>query len=148
MLVEDAMSTDIVSCEASATLQDAVESMLQERVGSVILTDDGTPAGIVTETDCLHAGYVTDRPFSEIPVRKVMSAPLVTIAPSKTIRMAVKRMDDRGVKKLVVVSDLDVVGVITASDLIRQYSEFKSEIHDLEYPHKSRAKRETGFDFD
>lgn len=148
MLVEDMMSTDVVACKASVMLRHAVHLMLRERVGSVIVTDDGEPAGIVTETDILHAGYVTNGPFSDIPVRKVMSSPLVTISPSKTIRRAVEQMEEHGVKKLVVVEELEIVGILTASDISRHYSEIKSEIHKIEQPRKNRAAEDARFDLD
>ena len=132
MLVEDLMSTDVVTCDASGTLRETVRPMLRERVGSVIVTESGDPAGIVTETDVLQAGYATDAPLSEIPVRKVMSSPLVTVSPSKTVRGAIEQMEGRGVKKLVVVEELEVVGILTATDLTRHYSEIRSEIHSIE----------------
>lgn len=74
MLVEDVMETDLVTCDAGETLRDAVRRMLDRHVGSVIVTVDGDPAGILTETDALAAGYVADRRFGEIPVREVASA--------------------------------------------------------------------------
>ena len=146
MLVEDMMSADVVACDVSVMLRRVVQLMLRERVGSVLVTTDGGPAGIVTETDVLHAGYATNDSFSEIPVRKVMSSPIVTISPSKPIRRAMERMKEHGVKKLVVVEDLEVVGVLTASDLTRHYSEIKSEIHKIERPHKNLTAEDTRFD--
>ena len=86
MLVEEVMTTHLVTCDADATVRDATESMLRNRIGSVVVTDGGTPAGILTESDVLHAGYVTDDPLSAIPVREAASAPLVTVRPDATLR--------------------------------------------------------------
>lgn len=62
MLVQELMTTDVVTCDADATLRQAVGLLLEHGVGSVILTsDEGNPTGIITETDALRAGYETDR---------------------------------------------------------------------------------------
>jgi len=139
MLVSEVMTADLVTCPVEASLRDAVERMLRRGVGSVIVSDDGRPAGILTETDVLHAGYVAQRPFDEIPVRKVMSGSLVTIAPEKTLRRATQRMHAEGVKKLVVVEDFTPVGIVTTQDVIESYHDLKSEIHDLLRPEYSRS---------
>lgn len=131
MLVEEAMSTDLVTCEVDASLRDAVGEMLRNRVGSTIVREGGQPTGIVTETDVLHAGYVTDAPFSEIPVRDVMSSSLVTISKEKTLRRATEQMRDEGVKKLVVVEDMDLVGIVTSQDVVRNYGAIKSELRSV-----------------
>lgn len=128
MFVSEVMSTDLVSCPVGASLQDGVERMVENRVGSVVITDEGAPVGIVTETDALHAGHATERAFTEIPIRKVASHPLVTIAPDKGLRQATRRMENKGVKKLVVVEDLDVVGILTTQDIVDNYHDLKAEI--------------------
>ena len=148
MLVEDVMSTDLVTCSVAAPLQKGVERMLENRVGSVIVRHEETPVGIVTETDVLHAGYVTQRPFTEIPVRKVMSNPLHTIQPRKTLRLATQRMRQENVKKLVVTTDLQPVGVVTAQDVIENYNDIKAEIHDLAHSGHTRTLNASAFDLD
>lgn len=151
MLVEDIMATDLVSCAVDQSLQVGVERMLGNRVGSVIVHEEWTPVGIVTETDVLHAGCVTERPFSEIPVRKAMSSPLITISPEKTLRRATQRMHEEEVKKLVVVDDeMDLAGIVTTQDIIDNYHDLKSEITDLVRPHHTRTfdSREVDLELD
>lgn len=132
MLVEDIMSTDLVTCPVEESLQAGVERMLKRGVGSVIVVSDETPVGIVTETDSLHAGAVTERPFTEIPIRKVMSRPLITVQPDKTLRAATRRMNEESVKKLVVVEDMieerKLEGILTTQDIVENYHQLKSEI--------------------
>ena len=114
----------------------------------MIVTDDDTPAGIVTETDLVQAGYVTDRPFSEIPARKVMSSPLATIDPEKTLRRATERMQEEGIKKLPVVDDMELVGILTIQDVIHNYSDLKSEIYEIAQPRKNRAAHAEWFEIE
>lgn len=132
MLVEDLMTTDIVTCDVDSSLQTAAVRMLEHGVGSVVITSEGSPFGIVTETDALHAGAATDRPFGDIAVEEVLSHPLVTTTPDATIRKAVNQMKDNDVKKLPVVEDLDLVGIITRTDIVGHYGEFIREAHAID----------------
>jgi len=118
MNVDEIMVESVVTCPASTALDRVVERMLAERIGSVVLTNEGTPSSIVTETDVLLAGFKTDRCFSEIPVKPVASSPLITVSPDTTVRMAVDRMREEGIKKLPVREDLDLVGIVTKSDIV------------------------------
>lgn len=137
MLVQDIMTTDIVTCDVNVSLQTAAERMLAKGVGSVIVTRDGDPAGILTETDALRAGAATERPFSEIPIEKIAHSPLVTASKGETVRNAIQRMQDKKVKKLPVIEDLTIVGIVTQTDIRSHYSSFIHEAHALEQQHSS-----------
>jgi signal-transduction protein with cAMP-binding, CBS, and nucleotidyltransferase domain len=130
MQVREIATSEVVSCPADATLTQAVESMLDQRVGSILVTRDGDATGIVTETDAMHAGAVTDRPFDDIEVREVMTSPLETISPRATVRDAVQQMQTADVKKLPVVEQLDVVGIVTLTDIVYHYSDIVREAQD------------------
>ncbi|MGM0446933.1 MAG: CBS domain-containing protein [Methanobacteriota archaeon] len=131
MLVEEVMTTDLVTCDVDDTVRDAAERMLRSRVGSVVVTDGGTPAGILTESDVLRAGYVTDDPLSSISVRKAASAPLVTVRPGATLRTATARMRSEGVKKLVVVDGVTPEGIVTTQDVVDNFARVRREVRDL-----------------
>jgi len=88
--------------------------------------------------DALRVGYATNYLFEEVPVRKVMSRPLVTIEPTKTVRTAIGRMRKEDVKKLPVVSGFDLVGIITMTDIILNHGELLNEARSLESGHGSR----------
>jgi CBS domain-containing protein len=132
------MSREIVTVPVGATMKGVAGQMLHNDVGSVIVMNDGTPAGIVTEMDALRVGYATNRPFEKVPVRKVMSRPLVTIEPTKTIQTAIGRMRTEDVKKLPVVSGFDLEGIITMTDIILNHGELLNEARNLESGHGTR----------
>ncbi|MFU1782892.1 CBS domain-containing protein [Haloarcula japonica] len=108
--------------------------MLREHIGSVIVVTDDNPSGIVTETDVLEAGYATDDCFSEIPLNRVMSHPLITTAPNKSLRTAMRTMRDENIKKLPVHDGTNIVGILTMTDINHQYNEIVQEIHAMEQP--------------
>lgn len=139
MRVTELMSTDLITIPSEADMKMAAEQMLRNQVGSVIVTHNGTPSGIITEADALTVGYVTDNPFCEINVKPVMSHPLKTIEPTITVRAAVNRMLEEDVKKLPVVEELELLGIITMTDIIRAHSDLLNEARKIE---KGRGRRD------
>jgi CBS domain-containing protein len=132
VLVEEVMQTDPVTCPFDASVQTAAVRMLERDVGSVIVRRDGNPYGIVTETDALHAGAATKRPFADIPIRRVVSHPLVTVTGETTVRTAIRRMNDEGIKKLPVVEGVELRGIVTSTDVAAHYNDFVAEAHALD----------------
>lgn len=143
MLVRDVMSTPILTCAVSASLDDAVAVMLDAGAGSVIVVDADTPVGIVTETDIVAAGFSSGRQFADIAVEDVMSHPLTTIDPDRTLRSALERMRAESIKKLPVVDDLEVIGIVTLTDVVYHYGDLRQEVFDL-----LRAERDIEGRFD
>jgi CBS domain-containing protein len=140
MLVEEVMATDLVTCRADASLRTVAERMLEERVGSVLVYWEGDPAGIVTGTDLIRAGYRSGSSFADVDAASAMSRPLVTISAERTLRRATERMAEEGVNKLPVSDGLEVVGIVTLTDVAYYFSDVKEEIHELE----RRSYRERG----
>ena len=136
MRVSDIASPEVVTVDVDAGLADAVERMLTADVGSAVVTDDGAPGAIVTKRDVLEAAYRRDEPLSSIPVRAAASAPLITIGPAASARRAAEKLREHGVHRLVVVDGIDVVGIVSTTDLIRNYGGIRSDARkraDAEY---------------
>jgi CBS domain-containing protein len=127
MQVGELMITDVVRISRDATVRNAAAAMLRNDVGSVIVMDDTVPMGIVTETDVLAAGFEFDAPYSSIDVTTVMSSDLITATRDMTVRRAAETMIEEGVKKLPVVEDFEIVGIITMSDIVREHAALISE---------------------
>ncbi|ELY34350.1 signal transduction protein [Natrialba magadii ATCC 43099] len=125
------MTTDVVAVERTTTLESVARQMLGREIGSVVVTSEQTPYGIVTESDVVSAVYHSGRPIDEIPTGRVASHPLVTIEPGQSTRLAVKRLQDERIKKLVVVDDLEVKGIITTQDLIDHYGNLTAELKSI-----------------
>jgi CBS domain-containing protein len=131
MLVEDLMSTEVVTCDYQSSLQTAVVQLLKENVGSVIVIGDEKPMGIVTETDALLAGAASKRPFHEIPIEKVVSTPVKTTMRDTPIRNAVERMRRNDIKKLPVTDGMELEGIITLTDIAINHSDILKEARKL-----------------
>jgi CBS domain-containing protein len=125
MLVRELMSTDVVTVDAAATVADAIERLFEADVGSVVVMRDGTPAGILTARDALAALYRADAAPSAVSVTAPAHAPAVTTSPTRTAGGVARLMADRGVKKVLVLEEMDVVGVVTLTDIVGHLSEIR-----------------------
>jgi CBS domain-containing protein len=132
MSIRDIMSTDLITTSSGANLQEAVTLMLDGRVGSVVIAENDEPIGIVTETDVLAVGTAFENPFSEIPVSRAMSANPVTIDPDTSLEEAIRTMQEYGIKKLPVVEDGTLAGIVTLTDLVYHRHELVHEAKELE----------------
>jgi len=131
MQVRELMTSDVVTAAPDERLRACVERMLREGVGSVVVVADGAHRGIVTESDALLAAYRTERPLGEIPARAAMSSPIERVSPSATALKAARRMEDAGVKKLAVVENLELRGIVTLSDVVEHLDSVHDEAREI-----------------
>lgn len=116
--VRAAMIRHIISAEVGRTIRSAVKTMVRNDLGSLVITEDGQPAGIVTERDIMKSiGYGKVNLDSE--VGKIMSKPLISVASDATLGEAADIMIKRKVRRLLVKENTEYVGIITQRDLQR-----------------------------
>lgn len=112
------MIRHIISAEVGRTIRSAVKTMVRNDLGSLVITEDGQPAGIVTERDIMKSiGYGKVNLDSE--VGKIMSKPLISVASDATLGKAADIMIKRKVRRLLVKENTEYVGIITQRDLQR-----------------------------
>jgi len=109
------MTKEINTVDADATVMDAASIMAADTdyEGYVIILQKGKPIGIVTERDLVNKVIAGGRDPSMTCVVDVMSTPLATLDPDDDLLTASRVMKEWNVRKLVVVRDEIVYGVIT-----------------------------------
>ncbi len=124
--VRSAMNKDIISVETERSIRSAVKTMVKNDLGSVVITEGGKPAGIVTERDIMKSiGY--DKTSLDSEVGEIMSKPLIAIGSDATLGEAADMMIKRKIRRLLVKEDSEYVGIITQRDLQRLMTDtFKS----------------------
>lgn len=133
MQVSELMSTQVVTVRVDATVADVADRLLTNGVGSVIVVDgDGNPTGMVTESDALAAARNTGQPLADIDVDAIAHRPVVTTTPSKSVATVARLMAEEGVKKVPVLDGLDLVGILTLTDIVWQLSTLRKELADAE----------------
>lgn len=109
------MTQPIARIDADEPVAAAAERLYEDRIGSIIVTDDDGPYGIVTETDIV--GLVAHDDPRTTPVGRIASEPLITVERSTRIEEAAKRMQSHTIKKLPVTDDGEIVGIVTTTDI-------------------------------
>jgi len=116
--VSDVMTSTVLTISPEASMMQGAKIMGERHVGSLIVTEKDTPTGIVTERDLLSKIVAADKDPASVKVKDVMSVNLISINPIDTIKEAAQTMiSQKG--RLVVFKEGRVVGIITASDLIK-----------------------------
>ncbi len=126
ILVKDVMSKQLIVAPSSTTIYQ-ISKMMEQGIGSVFVKKDSTPIGIITDRDFAIKIMANKYP-PDTPVGKVASMPLQTIGPNESILDAAKQMSSKKIRKLAVVENNKVIGIITSTDLINQLSLIKNKI--------------------
>jgi CBS domain-containing protein len=119
ILVEEIMSRNPRTASSDITAQSAAKIMKQEDVGSLIIIEDGAAVGMLTEKDLVQKIVAAGRSPSKVIIANIMSTPLITISPTESVADAAKRMANLKLRRLPVVKDEKLVGVLTENDLLR-----------------------------
>ena len=117
--VKDIMTKSVISVDSTITVNEAAKMMEDAKVGAVIVMENNTPVGIVTDRDfavkiVAHAYQITT------PVKQIMSSPLIATSSDETVMMVADLMHTRNIRKLPVIDNDQVVGMITSTDLVNQ----------------------------
>ncbi len=119
ILVKDIMTKALISVEPGTTIFQVAKMMEQGGIGAILVKKDGTTSGIITDRD-FAIKIATQKLPLETSVDKVTSYPLETINASETILIAADQMSSKKIRKLAVVEDGKIVGIITSTDLVNQ----------------------------
>ena len=113
--VRDVMTRTVETVGVGATAAEVADRIAASEHSSVVVCDDHEPAGIVTESDVVRL-YARDA-SRDTPVTEFMSADLVTVGTDEPVERAAQVMGEHDVRRLPVVADGRIVGIVTAADI-------------------------------
>ena len=119
--VKDVMTKTVITIESNKTVIEAATLMAENDVGNLIVMKDSVPLGIVTERDFVRRVIAEDKPL-KTKISEVMSMPLRVIDPHAPLKEAARRMVSKKIRRLAVINDTKLVGIITATDFARHLS--------------------------
>ncbi len=119
--VDEIMVRDVVAVDCDASWQDALELMLEKRVGGCpIVDEEDRVVGIITEKDMLK--YLANQKKLDGYVRDYMTTGVITANPETTIEEAMKIMISKKIRRLPVIKDGIMLGLITAREILRYFT--------------------------
>ena len=116
-LVRDVMSQNVVTLPRSAALVDAARRMREADIGDVIVMNDDSMCGVVTDRDIVVRAIADGKDPGTTALEEVCSHEVVTVAPDDSIDRAAELMRERAVRRLPVTEDARPIGIVSLADL-------------------------------
>jgi len=117
--VGEIMTKDIVSVKTTDPVVKAIDLMVKKNIGSVIVTDEGKPVGILTERDIMKRCCPEKLCTREVRSGEIMTKPLITIEADAAIGEAAWIMMKNDIRRLLVTEKGKAVGIVTQKDVMR-----------------------------
>jgi CBS domain-containing protein len=117
--IKDVMVEEVVSISEKTTVREAAELMNKHEIGCLVVVKRENPVGIVTETDMVKRVILNHLDPEKTKVSKIMSEPLVVGSPQMDIDGASKIMREQKIKKLPIVENGRLIGLVTTTDIVR-----------------------------
>jgi CBS domain-containing protein len=120
-IVSQIMTRHVVTISPNRSALDAALLMKENRISSLIVQDkDNKSLGIITERDFVKRVCAEDKKSSEVKISELMSKIQTFAEPETPVDVAVQRMINNRIRRLPVISDGNVVGIITVTDLAKE----------------------------
>jgi len=121
--VKDAMTSDVKTAAPSVSLTDAAKLMKQEDVGSVPVVDGERLIGMLTDRDIVVRGIADGSDPHAVTAGDIASRDIVTVRPDDDLEEALRLMAQHQVRRLPVVDDGHLVGVLAQADVALEAKE-------------------------
>ena len=109
--------------DSNASVKQAAEAMSKHNLGSLIVVKGNKAVGILTERDILSKVAAKDKVSSKVAVTEIMTEKIISIDPEALIDDAVYMMIKHKIKKLPVLQEGEVMGILTSTDIMAHSDE-------------------------
>ena len=138
VLVRDIMSKEVKVVRPDTSVKEVVATMNKFDIGSVVVVQGDRPVGIITERDILRRLVEPCLAPETLTARQIMTSPVLTISETANIEETAKLMARKRVKKLPVINNGKLVGMITYTDIVAKVPTLLSILEELVRPqHRS-----------
>ncbi len=117
--VAEIMSSDMAVVQTKATVAEAAQIMKSRNISCIVALKGNKVQGIITERDLLKRVIAPQKDPTHINVEEVMSSPVTTIPPNHSVFSAYRAMDKMHVRRLVVIENEQLCGIVTQTDILR-----------------------------
>lgn len=139
--VSDIMTREPISVKPDENLIECVKKIVKKRVGCLLVNEKGILRGIITSEDILWALTKKDKDdFKNIKAIDISPKKIATIKPNATIKEALHKMKRYKFERLPVVKDKELVGLLTAKDILNFHPELYPELEEF-YEIREQSKK-------
>ncbi|HIH00042.1 MAG TPA: CBS domain-containing protein [Thermoplasmata archaeon] len=119
VLIKEIMKIKPVTVQPFTTVLEAAKMMKQNKIGNVIISEINHPIGILTESDIIKKVVCEAKNAQDVTVEEVMSSPIIIAEPFISLEEALKIMGKCNIRRLPIVENNELVGIITQRDISR-----------------------------
>ena len=115
--IRDIMEKDVITIENDKTAQDAAKIIAENDISFLVVINEGIPQGVLSESDFVRRIASEDKKSSQVLISEIMSYKFRSVGPTTTIEDAIQKMLNKNIRRLLVLDNEKLVGVITQTDL-------------------------------
>ncbi len=115
--IRDIMEKNVVTLDQASTALDAARLLKEKKISFLVIMKDNEPIGVVTESDFVRKLVVEDKSASKTQLTEIMSYKFRSVTPSTEIEDAVQKMLNNKIRRLIVLDEGKLAGVVTQTDL-------------------------------
>ena len=115
--IRDIMEKNVVTIEHDKTALDAARLISEKDVSFLVILNDDTPVGVLSESDFVKRLAADDKKASDVIISEIMSSNFRWVEPETELEDAIQKMLNNNIRRLVILDDGKLVGVITQTDL-------------------------------
>lgn len=116
-LVKDIMQKNVITIQEDKSALDAAKLIAEKDISFLVIVKDEKPIGVITERDFVRKITAEDKSAAQIPLSEIMSYKFRWVEPSTDIEDAVQKMLNHNIRRLIVLENEKLAGVITQTDL-------------------------------
>jgi len=147
MLVEEIMAKNVVDIDCNESVYAACKKYSEFKVGCLVVMDNDINVGIVTERDIIEKIINVGRDPKQTKIREIMTPNIKTVHALAPVEKAAEMMKESKIKKLPVILNNEIVGIITVTDISRAVTVFSEKIEELmKFHNDSKEKVNLIFD--
>jgi len=115
--IRDIMEKNVVTIEDDKTALDAAHLISEKDVSFLVIMKNNIPIGVLSESDFVKRLAADDKKASEVIVSEIMSSNFRWVEPNTELEDAIQKMLNNNIRRLVILDDNKLVGIITQTDL-------------------------------
>ena len=116
-LVKDIMQKNVITIQEDKSALEAAKLIAEKDISFLVIVKDEKPIGVITERDFVRKIAAEDKNAAQIPLSEIMSYKFRWVEPSTDIEDAVQKMLNHNIRRLIVLENEKLAGVITQTDL-------------------------------
>ena len=113
------MTSVIITAETDVLVTDAAKLMAIENIGSLVVTRSEVLVGMVSRQDVISASLLSQEIYQSLTLEEIMNTPVISVSPEADLGQLIALMNQTGKRHIPVLSGDEVIGLVSASDVIR-----------------------------